>query len=162
MIDLNEIEKLAKDLMQQHGLDGWLFRWSNAKTYYGYCLGTDKIIELSKPLTLLNSFEDTLDTILHEIAHALAGCENGHNWHWKMACAKVGAKPERCYDSTQIKQPVKKYVGKCLNGHKTTAHRKTKRACYRCCHEYNSGYHSNQFLLKWSINLEWMKEQIED
>ena len=35
------------------------------------------------------------DTILHEIAHAIAGVRNGHNHVWKSVCRRIGADPKR-------------------------------------------------------------------
>lgn len=36
------------------------------------------------------------DTILHEIAHALAGHAAGHGPVWKGVCRRIGARPVRC------------------------------------------------------------------
>jgi hypothetical protein len=128
MADTKEVEQLAIELMQVHDLllQGWLFQWSNAKQFFGYCSESKKIISLSKPICAKNDLAECKDTILHEIAHALAGCRNGHNWHWKMACHKIGARPERCYDSKAIATPTAKYIMYCESGCKWYVHRKTK------------------------------------
>ena len=34
------------------------------------------------------------ETILHEIAHILAGCKNGHNHRWKEVCREIGGNAE--------------------------------------------------------------------
>ena len=39
--------------------------------------------------------EDIKNTILHEIAHAIAGGHNHHNEIWKRCACKLGARPER-------------------------------------------------------------------
>lgn len=36
------------------------------------------------------------DTVLHEIAHAIAGSKAGHGWSWKLVATQVGATPQRC------------------------------------------------------------------
>ena len=36
------------------------------------------------------------DTVLHEIAHGVAGSEAGHGPQWKAACKVTGAKPKAC------------------------------------------------------------------
>lgn len=36
------------------------------------------------------------DTVLHEIAHAIAGRKVGHGWAWKLVATQVGARPQRC------------------------------------------------------------------
>lgn len=39
-----------------------------------------------------------LDTVRHEMAHALAGPGTNHGVAWRHWCAKTGANPERCLD----------------------------------------------------------------
>jgi hypothetical protein len=43
-----------------------------------------------------NGAEEIVDTILHEIAHALVGPRHGHDTVWKAKCTDIGARPERC------------------------------------------------------------------
>ncbi len=102
-------QQLAIELMTEHGLiqAGWVFRWGHGRRQLGSCqilrrrgplLGRPaeiKVIKLSKHLVALNSDEEVRDTILHEIAHALAGLKNGHNHVWKQVCLRIGAKPQR-------------------------------------------------------------------
>lgn len=108
-MDLHEAEKLARALMDRHGLfdDGWRFRWGSAKRQIGSVrvrqqrnrrtgrTVTTKTLSLSRPLVRSNSEAEVRDTILHEIAHAIAGPENGHNEIWKRVCRRIGAKPQR-------------------------------------------------------------------
>jgi predicted SprT family Zn-dependent metalloprotease len=47
-------------------------------------------IELSKHYVLRNPEHEVLDTILHEIAHALVGPGHGHDEVWKAKCVEVG------------------------------------------------------------------------
>ena len=105
----HEAEQLARTLMAEHGLiaAGWQFAWSRGKKELGCCSIKEqrhritgekqqiKLIRLSRYLVTMNSDEEVRDTILHEIAHALAGVENGHNDKWQAMCRKVGAKPKR-------------------------------------------------------------------
>lgn len=105
----DEAEQLALDLMEEHGLlhDGWSFAWSSGKRQLGKAEvrrvldeRTGEVIEvkkirISRHLVDLNTAEVVRDTILHEIAHAIAGIKNGHNEVWREACRKIGAKPER-------------------------------------------------------------------
>lgn len=89
---------LAKHLMDQHGLTAaeWQFQFGSAKRIFGVCYFRRKLIRLSAPLVEINPEEQVRDTILHEIAHALVGHDNGHNHIWKMKAAAIGAIPERC------------------------------------------------------------------
>ena len=109
LMDLHDAEKLARSLMDRHGLfdSGWRFRWGSAKRQIGSVRirqqtsrqtarrVTTKTLTLSRPLVRSNSEAEVRDTILHEIAHALAGPENGHNAVWKRVCRRIGAKPQR-------------------------------------------------------------------
>jgi len=106
---LHEAEQLARQLMDQHGVtaDGWVFAWSNGKRQLGCAQvrrrrdpRTRKIVEtksikLSRHLVRLNDEDEVRDTILHEIAHAIAGIEHGHDATWKAVCRRIGARPQR-------------------------------------------------------------------
>jgi len=107
-MNLGETFALLNEEMGAHGLIdlGWTGQLDEAKKRFGVCrLGT-KEISISGPLALLNSEDEVRDTILHEIAHALAwetyreGC--GHDARWKEICVRIGARPERCYDDEVI------------------------------------------------------------
>lgn len=108
---ISEANDLLKEKMFEFGLTelGWKAQMDNAKSRFGYCAPGDKVISLSRPLSEINPREEVLDTILHEIAHALAymkhgeGC--GHDERWKDICRKIGARPEACFDGEDVKMP---------------------------------------------------------
>lgn len=52
-------------------------------------------IELSGYIVRLPR-EDIIDTIRHELAHAVAGPKEGHGRLWKEAAVRLGARPHRC------------------------------------------------------------------
>ncbi len=139
--------RLAVSTMEKHGLieKGWTFKFDRAKVRFGQCSHTIKRITLSEALTELNSLEQVTDTILHEVAHALVGSRNGHNYKWRMECVRIGANPDRCYGNEVI-QPEnarlkRKWQGTCPNGHKTRLRaRRTKISCGRCSRVYNPEY----------------------
>jgi hypothetical protein len=95
-MDLSQAGKLARELLDRHGLADWRFQWDRARRRFGSCSTTRKRITLSIYLTKLNDEAEVRDTILHEIAHALTPGD-GHGRAWKAACARIGAKPDRCY-----------------------------------------------------------------
>ena len=108
-MELAKAQAICSRLMRKHGLteQGWTFRWSNAKREIGSAQvrtikdpktrkkSERRTIVLSRPLVQLNDEEQIRDTILHEIAHALAGVEHGHDHVWKAVCKKIGAIPKR-------------------------------------------------------------------
>jgi predicted SprT family Zn-dependent metalloprotease len=106
-MDINRAVMMATDCMNYHGLHarGWRFELDNAQRRMGVCKLWKRIISISKPSALLNSENEVLDTILHEIAHALAPEGAHHGWQWKMKAREIGAKPERCAGKETVPVP---------------------------------------------------------
>jgi predicted SprT family Zn-dependent metalloprotease len=101
-MNLTDARELALQLLAVHGLRGWSFGWNRRKRSLGLCRYADRRIELSLYFVPANSVEPVRETILHEIAHALAGEDAGHGPRWKAVCLRVGCKPERCDNGTAI------------------------------------------------------------
>ena len=99
-----DARELARSLIREHGLAEWAFRFDHARRRFGCCRVSEKLITLSRPLTILNSVEQVKDTLLHEIAHALAPGD-GHGEKWKAACRRIGARPVRCYTAGEVASP---------------------------------------------------------
>lgn len=112
-MDTIEAARMARELMNQHKLFDWSFRFDRSRRRLGYCQFREKYISLSEPYTCLNAAEKIKDTILHEIAHALAGVEAGHGRVWKAMAIAVGAKPEACAQSSELELPVSPYRAVC-------------------------------------------------
>jgi predicted SprT family Zn-dependent metalloprotease len=92
-----EAEKLALQLIAQHGLKDWKFAFNRRKQSMGLCVYSRKTIELSIHFVERdNPWEEIRDTILHEIAHALVGPSHGHDKVWKRKCVQIGARPKAC------------------------------------------------------------------
>ena len=108
-MNLYAARDLAQQLMRQHGLHDWHFRFDHARRRFGSCrcgAGT-KMITLSRPLTFLNDEPQVRDTILHEIAHALTPGD-GHGPRWKRKCVEIGANPQRTYGDDEVVSPPRK------------------------------------------------------
>lgn len=153
MTHLQQIEQAAKEALNRYQLteQGWTFRWDRARRRFGSCDYGRKQITLSVHLARLNTLAQCIDTVLHEVAHAIAGQAAGHGPRWKAACKRVGAQPERCYAADEVVQPPSKYVRYCPNcGHATPIYRRTRKlyACGKCCKKYNGGRYSSKYLLK--------------
>jgi predicted metal-dependent hydrolase len=103
-VNLFDAQHLARALMRQHGLAKWTFRFDHARRRFGSCRARQKVITLSRPLTFLNPEPEVRDTILHEIAHALAP-DDGHGALWKQKCVEIGARPIRCYGDETVASP---------------------------------------------------------
>jgi predicted SprT family Zn-dependent metalloprotease len=100
---LDDAENLALTLMEDNGLGNtWSFRFDSAKRRCGSCQHGKRTITLSRHFVAMNSEADVEDTILHEIAHALAGFKAGHGVHWQRAAMQIGARPERCAENVEM------------------------------------------------------------
>ena len=129
-----DARRLALDLMARHGLDGWTFEFNWRKRTVGLCRYTTKTIELSVYLVERNGPDEILDTLLHEIAHALVGPGHGHDAVWKRKCVELGAVPRACGDAAMPEGCWKAECAVC--GARFDRHRKPKRLrgwfCRRC------------------------------
>ena len=111
---LLKFRKLAHEEMEKWGLIklGWSFKYNNRKRALGVCKFRTKSIQISRDLVRLNEHDEILDTIRHEIAHALAGGAAGHGPVWKAWAVKVGARPVATADLDQAKMEFR-YEGFC-------------------------------------------------
>ena len=114
-MNLSQAQVLAVSLMRQHGIwnEGWRFQYDNSVRRFGVCKYRSKTIGLSHKLVTLNDEEKVKDTILHEIALAIAGFKAGHGFAWQQVCIRIGAKPERCYTKEDTNTPKLKYHAVC-------------------------------------------------
>ena len=91
---LVEVAQQARALMDEHGLEAWTFRFSAAASRLGECREREKVIRLSRRHAVKGGPREVRDTILHEIAHALAGAEARHGPAWKAVAKRLGATPK--------------------------------------------------------------------
>ena len=97
---LNGVAGMARRLMDEHGLTGWTLAFVEAKRRLGDCHFRHRVIRISRTHALEGSEEQIRDTVLHEIAHAIAGREAGHGPLWKVTARRIGATPRaKAYES---------------------------------------------------------------
>ncbi len=136
-MNLYAARNLAVDLMKQHGLRDWSFRFDHARRRFGSCRPSSRAITLSRPLTFLNDDAQVRDTILHEIAHALAP-DDGHGELWKRMCRRIGADPKRCYSDELVISPPRRTApyeigcATCNWWHDRHRHTRRKLVCRAC------------------------------
>jgi predicted SprT family Zn-dependent metalloprotease len=92
---LEGVRKLAGKLLRAHALHDWSFVYNRRKRAMGFCCFSHRTIELSIHFVANNDPEAIVDTLLHEIAHALVGPKHGHDAVWKAKCREIGATPLR-------------------------------------------------------------------
>lgn len=145
-MDLTEAVLLTKQKLIEHGLSTWKVGLNSRRNTFGLCSYATKTIILSIPLVEMNSKALVLDTILHEIAHALTPHEK-HNSVWKAKALELGAKPERCFSVASVSMPQAKYTLACpACAHTMGVNRKLKRrySCAKC----SPGVFNSKFEMK--------------
>ena len=90
---LTRIAALARELMDKHGLGDWTFAFLEAERRLGDCNYRDRVIRVGRTHALDAGEAEIRDTILHEIAHAIAGPEAQHGALWKATARRIGATP---------------------------------------------------------------------
>lgn len=97
---LEQAEQIANQMLREHKLYAWKFKWmrADATRMRGWCAWTKKTISLSRNYVLTSSHDDIIDTIKHEIAHALtppatlksASPNRCHGVDWQRKCVELG------------------------------------------------------------------------
>ena len=136
---LQQAEALAISLLRQHGLwPEWSFRFDRSKVRFGTCNYTQRQISLSRHLVALNCEEQVRETILHEIAHALAPRGAGHGPLWRAVVIAIGCRGQRCY-GPEVARPTPKYRGTCPTcGKVVHRHRRAVLACGSCSKAFDA------------------------
>jgi predicted SprT family Zn-dependent metalloprotease len=119
------VQQTALVLMARHGLRDWAFRFNRRKKAMGMCFYHQRRIELSIYFVQRNGPEEILDTLLHEIAHALVGPDHAHDAVWKRKCIEIGARPVRCGNANMPEGRWKSRCRSCSRDYHR--HRKPKR-----------------------------------
>lgn len=96
VMNLEELQAIAHGALRKHGLTEWTFGWARTRRRLGACKYRQKRIEIAAYYAEHNSADKVLDTLLHEIAHALAGPSAKHGPKWKAIAARIGATPKAC------------------------------------------------------------------
>ena len=100
---LEDAENLALVTMEDHGIGNtWTFAFDGAKRRCGQANFKLKRITLSRHFVQRNGESEVRDTVLHEVAHALAGSAAGHGPRWQMWAIRVGARPQRCASNVDM------------------------------------------------------------
>lgn len=125
--------RLARGLVEQHGLKGWTVTFDRAVRRAGATHFADRRISLSRHLVALYSEEQVHDVVLHEIAHALVGPRAGHGPRWRAAVTSIGGSPRRttAADAPTVPAP---WLGLCPAGHRHERYQRPRSTylCRRC------------------------------
>ncbi|WP_224769444.1 SprT-like domain-containing protein [Nocardioides ochotonae] len=137
-VNLVDAYSRAQALVVQHGLAGWQIEFDRAKRRAGQCREATRVISLSEPLTRLHDEAEVVDTILHEIAHALVGTKHGHDEVWRAKAIAIGCSGARCVDE-DAPRVEGDWVGTCPAGHTREQHKRPEvvSSCRRCSDRFS-------------------------
>jgi len=152
-MELRDAERLARSMMDDHGLHTWRFAWDDATMRFGCCHHTYRKITLSRTLVPLNTPERVEQTILHEIAHALAGHDAGHGPEWQRLAKSLGHSGERCHNASNTTLAPYVWEGVCAYcgpvSKKKSGQTRNGLACKKCCDTKNGGKYDVSYKLTW-------------
>ena len=127
MTDLVDVRREAETLLQVHLDATWSFAFDNAKRRAGACDYLRKRITLSRYLSARYDDATNRQTILHEIAHALAGPAAGHGAEWKRIARSLGYTGGVTHRGETANE-LAPWVGVCPAGHVAYRHHQATRA----------------------------------
>ena len=112
---LADVEALAARLFARHQAESglgadWTFGFDLSTVRGGVCRHQERRIDLSVSFCQRATRAEIEDTLLHEIAHAIVGCEHRHDDVWKAKARAIGCTAERCH---QVAHTVARWVGEC-------------------------------------------------
>ena len=138
-----QVRDLAVELIELHlAGTGWSFGFDQAVKRFGQCSFSKRRITVSFVLCRVNTMEEIRDTLLHEIAHALAGPSNGHNHVWKRIARSIGCSGTTTATEGKLDEASLPWKGTCPNGHTVHRARAPQRdsSCNRCSPRYSTDH----------------------
>jgi len=89
---------LCREQLDKHNLTDWgVGTTTDPKhSFLGICMGKDKKIILNAFHIDIHPDSEVIDTIMHEVAHAIVGTINGHNEVWQAKAKELGASTLPC------------------------------------------------------------------
>lgn len=126
-MDLYDADRAAHMLVSHHlAGQGWRIQWNNSRSAAGRTKYASKVLEFSSLITRHVSNEEFIDTVLHEIAHALMpGAKHGPAWAAKYR--EIGGTGGRTWSDKAVEAAVSKWRLTCQNcGHITYRNRLTR------------------------------------
>uniref|UniRef100_A0AAU8GPH3 SprT-like protease n=1 Tax=Mycobacterium phage Stink TaxID=3136630 RepID=A0AAU8GPH3_9VIRU len=114
---VTEAREITQELIRTHWdqLAHYRVAFDNARRRAGLCNYRTRTISLSRHLLALRSYEDTMQTITHEIAHAIVGPGHGHDHVWARKHRELGGNGQRCFEMEGI-DPTAPWIGTCAHG----------------------------------------------
>lgn len=92
---IEQAQKIMNDLFIEHRLLGWKFEIisTRSKRNIAWCNESRKLIAFQDRYFFAMTYNQVMDTLLHEVAHAIAGHKAGHGPEWREVCRDLGCTP---------------------------------------------------------------------
>lgn len=136
--DLERVRHWAKALFALHLDASWTFDFDRATRRAGLCNFSRKRITVSRHLA--ERFDDDAihQTLLHEVAHALAGPHAGHGVEWRRTARGLGYVGGVTHDGP-IADERARWRGSCPSGHDFVRFRRPSCdvSCGRCSRTFS-------------------------
>lgn len=141
MADLNRVRVWGEALIRLHLDDSWTFDFDNAKRRAGLCDYRRKRITVSRYLAARFDDDEIHQTLLHEVAHALAGHAAAHGVEWKRIARDLGYVGGTTHTGETATE-LAPWIGRCPAGHIAYRHRKPARdtSCAKCSRRFDQRY----------------------
>ena len=131
--ELNRVRQWAEALIALHLDESWSFAFDHTTRRAGLCDFRHKRISVSRHLA--ERFDDDAihQTLLHEVAHALAGPGTGHGAEWRRIARDLGYVGGTTHDGP-IADDRARWRGSCPRGHEFVRFRRPRAevSCGRC------------------------------
>lgn len=139
MAELARVRRWAEALIALH-LDPavWSFDFDRARTRAGACDYARHRITVSRLIAERSPDDEVHQTLLHEVAHALAGPKAGHGPRWKAIAAELGYAGGRVHGGP-IADELAPWIGRCPAGHVHYRYKRPTRpsSCARCSRRFD-------------------------
>ena len=145
MSELHRVRTWAESLIALHLDPSWSFAFDTAKVRAGLCDFRRKRISVSRYLAARFDDEANYQTLLHEVAHALAGPAAGHGRDWRETARGLGYVGGTTHFGETANE-LAPWVGHCPTGHVAYRHRRPQRAmsCAKCASVFD-----DRLLFEW-------------
>lgn len=131
----------AEALIRMHLDSTWSFAFDNAKRRAGVCDYTRRRISVSRYISARNDDDEVHQTLLHEVAHAMAGPGTGHGARWRRIAREIGYVGDTVHHG-ETPTELAPWVGRCPAGHTIYRYRRPTRpsSCPRCAPRYDRAH----------------------
>jgi len=142
--------QLCDNLFKKYNLHNWSCSINREHNEWSaICKHSSKRIELSHYLFRCSP-EYILDTILHEIAHAIAGYDAKHGSTWRKIAREIGCSGE--IHGYNISEKYLAICGSCGYHHTRNDLPNHKLSCVFCCEKFSNGSYDSKFRLNYKTN----------